>query len=61
MEEDHKKEIEVVSGDGSELNISDVSEHITALKPKTKNQKDKNKIVIPENKKIVIDHSENQT
>ena len=44
MEEDHKKEIEVVSGDGSELNISDVSEHITALKPKTKNQKDKNKI-----------------
>ena len=31
------KEIEVVTGDGSNLNLSPVSEHITSLKPKAKN------------------------
>ena len=50
-----KKDIEVVNGDGSELNISGVSEHLTALKPKSKDQKSKKKIVIPENKKVVIE------
>ncbi len=47
-DETEKKEIEVVTGDGSELNISDVHEHLTALRPKTN---DKKNIVIPEVKK----------
>jgi len=50
-----KKDIEVVNGDGSELNISGVSEHITSFKPKSKEQKSKKKIVVPETKKIVIE------
>lgn len=37
------------------LNISAVSEHLTALKPKSKEEKSKKKIVVPETKKIVIE------
>lgn len=55
MEGNSKKEIEVVNGDGSGLNISAVSEHLTALKPKSKEEKSKKKIVVPETKKIVIE------
>ena len=40
------KEIEVVTGDGSNLNLSPVSEHITSLKPKAK--EGNKKIIIPE-------------
>ena len=47
-----KDEIEVVNGDGSELDISEVSSHITSLKPKTKSEKSKKEIVIPEKKEI---------
>ena len=61
MDEKEKKEteIEVVTGNGSEIEISEVKEHLTALKPKTKSEKDmdKKKIVIPEVKKVVIDES----
>lgn len=39
------------------LNISAVSEHLTALKPKTKEEKSKKKIIVPENKDIVINNS----
>lgn len=39
------KEIEVVSGDGSNLNFSPVSDHITSLKPKAIENKE---IIIPE-------------
>ncbi len=51
MEE--KKKLEVVSGDGSNLNISPVYEHLNTVKPKTIKEKPKN-IVIPKtkNKKI---------
>ena len=49
MSED-KKEIEIVSGDGSNLDISPVYEHINAAKPKNKDKKPKN-IVIPGQKK----------
>ena len=49
-EKDEKKEIEVVSGDGSNLDISPVYEHIDAAKPKNKDNKPKN-IVIPGEKK----------
>ena len=37
MEE--KKNLEVVSGDGSDLNISPVYEHLNAAKPKTTKEK----------------------
>lgn len=45
MEE--KKNIEVVSGDGSNLEISPVYEHLNVGTPKSSNTKPKN-IVIPE-------------
>lgn len=48
-EKENKKEIEVVSGDGSNLDISPVYEHIEAAKPKN-NKKPKN-IIIPGKKK----------
>ncbi len=44
-EEDKKKEIEVISGDGSEIDISPVYDHIILDKPNKKEKKDK--IVIP--------------
>ena len=47
-EKDDKKEIEVISGDGSNLDISPVSEYIEIEKPKPKG---KDEIVIPEEKK----------
>ena len=52
MSEEEKKEIEVVTGDGSELEVSQVFEHLNALKPKLKEKEEKNKkIIIPEVKK----------
>ena len=52
--ENQKKEIEIeiVSGDGSELEFSPVFEHLNAVKPKTKDEQEKKKkIIIPEVKK----------
>ena len=50
--ENEKKEIEVVNGDGSELEFSPVFEHLNAAKPKPKSEEDKKKkIIIPEVKK----------
>ncbi len=46
-----KKEIEIISGNGSNLNISPVYEHISAAKPNIKGKKPKN-IIVPKNKKI---------
>lgn len=49
---DEKKEIEIVKGDGSELEVSPVFEHLNAVKPKTKDEEEKKeKIIIPETKK----------
>ena len=46
---EEKKEIEIVSGDGTELEMSPVFEHLNAVKPKTKNEEEKKKkILIPE-------------
>ena len=58
---EEKKEIRVVTGDTSDLNISKVSEHLTSMKPKSKEENSKNKknIVIPEVKKIKIEDEEN--
>lgn len=49
MSDTPKKEIEVVSGDGKNLNISPVYEHLPSVKPKSKDDKKKN-IIIPETK-----------
>ena len=46
------KKIEVVSGDGKDLEISNVSTHLSIAKPKIKNDDDKKQeIVIPQVKK----------
>ena len=50
--ENEKKEIEVVSGDGTELDFSPVFDHLNSAKPKPKTEEDKKKkIIIPEVKK----------
>jgi hypothetical protein len=49
-EENKKKEIKIVSGDGSNLEISPVYENINSIKPKDQDEKPKN-IVIPKEKK----------
>ena len=49
---DEKREIEVVTGDGTELDVSPVYEHLNAVKPKTKDENEKNKkIIIPKIRK----------
>ena len=51
MSEEPKK-IEIVSGTGKDLEISDVSTHLSIAKPKIKDDDEKKKeIVIPEVKK----------
>ena len=53
MSEEPKK-IEVIAGDGKELEISDVSTHLSIAKPKIKNADEKKqKIVIPQAKKKI--------
>ena len=48
---ENKKEIEVVNGDGSTLDISPVYDHLNAAKPKGKDKSKKN-IIVPNEKKI---------
>lgn len=48
--EEKKKEIEIVTGDGKDLDISPVYDHIKLDKP-DKEQAKKQKIVIPKEKK----------
>ena len=52
-ENENKKEIEIVSGDGSNLDISPVYEDVNTLRPKSNDKKPKD-IVIPEPKKNKI-------
>lgn len=49
ISDEEKKEIEVINGDGTEIDISPVYDHIILDKP-NKNEK-KEKIVIPKEKK----------
>ncbi len=49
-QKEEKKKIEVINGDGTNLNISPVHEYINTVKPKGKDQSPKN-IVIPGEKK----------
>lgn len=60
---EENKEIQVVTGDASDLNISRVSQHLTSMKPKTKEQEDKSKkkIIVPEIKKIEIPEDDKNT
>ena len=58
-DKDDKKEIEVINGDGTNLVISPVYEHINAAKPKTKDQNPKN-IIIPGEKKEKKDKEEKE-
>ena len=45
------KKIEVINGDGKDLDISEVSTHLNIAKPKIKNDEEKKqKIVIPQAK-----------
>lgn len=45
-----KKDIKIVSGDGSDLHISPAYDHLNIIKPKSSEKKPKN-IIIPEEKK----------
>lgn len=54
---DDKKNYEVISGDGSDLDISPVYEHLNAGKPKCNDEKRKN-IVIPKERKENSDDDE---
>lgn len=54
MSEEPKK-IEVVSGNGKDLEISGVSTHLSIAKPKIKDEDEKQEIVIPQAKKKVDD------
>ena len=47
---ENKKELKVVSGDGSDLDISPVYDHLNEVIPKSATNKPKN-IVIPKEKK----------
>lgn len=53
MQENEEKEIKVISGNGSEIKISPVREHLKPLKPKLKEEEGKKKIVIPQEKKNI--------
>lgn len=52
MSDKEKKELEVVTGDGSNLDISPVYEDINIARPQPQDKKPKN-IVIPEAKKDI--------
>lgn len=45
------KKIEVVNGNGKDLEISEVSSHLNIAKPKIKDDENKQEIVIPKEKK----------
>ena len=57
MSEEPKK-IEVVSGNGKDLEISQVSTHLSIAKPKIKDEDEKQEIVIPQVKKKAEDKNE---
>ena len=50
---EEKKKIEIVNGDGSNLDISNVYDHLNPAKPKSSDDKPKN-IVIPEEHKNAL-------
>lgn len=55
-EKENKKEIEIVNGDGSNLDISPVYEHIDAIKPKHRKDKKPKNIIVPGQQKSEDDN-----
>ncbi len=53
---EEKKKIEIVDGDGSNLNISGVYDHLNSGKPKSSDNKPKNIVIPEEHKKIKKDN-----
>lgn len=52
MSDNENDDLQVIAGDGSELDVSPVYEHLNAVKPKTKeDENEKKEIVIPKTKK----------
>ncbi len=49
--EENKKTIEIVDGDGSNLDISKAYDHLNSGKPKSNDEKPKNIIIPKEHKK----------
>jgi hypothetical protein len=45
------KKIEIVNGDGKELEVSPVYEHLNIAKPKTNDEKKGKNIIVPKEKK----------
>ncbi len=45
----NKKKLEIINGDGSNIEMSPVRTHITSIKPKTKSNN--KKVIIPKSKK----------
>lgn len=58
MEE--KKNLEVVTGDGSSLDISPVYEHLNIVKPKPANEKPTNIVIPKETRKSSTDKKEEE-
>ena len=59
MDKDEKdKDIDVISGDGTEIKISPVYDHIILDKPEKRDKKEK--IVIPKEKKSNDNNNENK-
>ena len=59
MAKKKQDELEIVTGDGSELEFSAVYQHLNAVKSKPKDEKEKNKpIIIPEVKKKAEEKTE---
>lgn len=46
-----QRKIEIVNGDGKDLEISPVYDHLNIAKPKTKDNEKEKKIIVPEEKK----------
>lgn len=53
-------DLEVIAGDGSELDVSPVYDHLNAIKPKTEDEKEKKEIVIPKTKQEREEENENK-
>lgn len=49
-EEEKEKQIEIVTGDGKDLDISPVYEHLNVAKPKSIDKKEKDIVIPKENK-----------
>lgn len=55
---ENKKNIEIVDGDGSNLNISHVYDHLNSSKPKCNGKKPKN-VIVPQTVKKISKNKKN--